>query len=161
MAETIGHTDEMNIKLEIPNMIKAAEIKYDLPQGLLQALVLTESSGNHKVFVKNDGSSNKTSYGLVQIQLDSARLIQRIKAKEDGVLLAKRDFITPKKLMKPETNLDYGAAYLKWLLNTHKNDVSLALSCWNVGVNSSICKGGRYYGPYVGKIFNNWIKTKE
>jgi soluble lytic murein transglycosylase-like protein len=150
-----------SIRMLIPDMIKAAEIKYNLPEGILKALVKVESSFNHKALVRNDGTSGRTSYGLTQIQLDGARLVQRIKAKEEDISLKKRDLITPKKLMNPETNIEFGAAYLKWLLDEHEDNVAWALSCYNAGPNSHICKS-RKYSPYVGSILNAWLdKTKD
>lgn len=148
------------ITLQLPNMIRAAEIKYELPKGIMQALIKTESNFNYKAFVAHDGSSNLPSYGLAQIQLDAAHLVQRIKARENGVRLNKKDLITPKRLMNPETNVEYAAAYLRWILNNHKNNIALSLSCYNAGVNSSICKNKKY-SPYVGLVLNAWIQKTE
>lgn len=150
-----------NIKLEINNMIRAAEIKYALPEGLLAALVHTESSGNHKAKVVNDGSSGNTSYGLVQIQLSSARFIQKIKAERYAIKIRKVDRVMPSQLMTPEINIDYGAAYLKWILETHENNISWALTCYNSGPNSRLCKNKRY-SSYVGLVFNAYLlKNKK
>ena len=146
-----------SMKLKIDNIIRAAEIKYDLPQGILAALVHVESSGNHKVVVELDGTSNASSYGLTQIQLDAARFIQRSKAEDNRVKLNKKDLVKASDLLIPEINVDYGGAYLKWMLDTHRNDLAWALSCYNAGPNSYICKHKKY-SPYVGLVFNAYMK---
>jgi soluble lytic murein transglycosylase-like protein len=151
-----GPNDKL-IKLLLPNMVKAAEIKYELPEGLLAALIQTESSFNYKAYVKNDGSSNLPSHGLTQIQLDAAHLVQKLKAKESDERLTKRELVTARQLMNPETNIDYGAAYLKWLLDEYNGDYSKALTCYNAGPHSKICKSGSY-STYAGKILNAYLK---
>lgn len=167
-----------DLNLDISHLIIASEIKYDLPRGLLEAIVRTESSGNHKATNHNDGNSAQKSaglqiksYGLMQLQLDTAHLVQRIKAGKNVVFLKKGQklpkttkaieyYVDGHDLLNPEINIDYGAAYLAWLLKNSKNDVALALTCWNVGPNSKICKGKRYYGEYVGKVLNNFVIVK-
>lgn len=156
------------IDMPLPNLIKAAEVKYALPEGLLAAMIQVESNGNHKAINKDDGNSvhkqqglKIKSYGLMQMQLASARLVQRIKAKKEGLILKKKDLITPAQLMTAEVNIDYGAAYIKWILENHKNNVAWSITCWNAGVNSSLCKNKRYYGEYVGKVLNAMIEGRE
>lgn len=133
------------VSLHIPNMVKAAEIKYELPDGLLDAVKHVESSGNHRAIVKKDGKSGKTSYGLFQIQYASAKTVGY-----KGAASA---------LMDPEVNIEYGAKYLKWLLDTHGNNVAWALSCWNYGPNSTVCKTKKY-SPYVGLVLNALIANR-
>lgn len=159
---SISHSssETLPIKLHIVNLIKAAEIKYELPSGLLRALIFVESSMNHKALVERDGVSGLASYGLAQIQLDAAILMQRLKAKRDGLKLHKSELIKPKDLMRPEVNVEYGAMYLKWLLQTHRNDIAWALSCYNSGPNSvGICKNKRY-SHYVGLVLNALISQQ-
>jgi soluble lytic murein transglycosylase-like protein len=154
------------LELHLPTLIRAAEMKYELPEHILEAMVLVESNGNLKAINKDDGTTAHKSrgikirsYGLLQMQLDSAKVVQILKAKDDGITLTKRDIITAKQLMIPEINLDYGAAYLKWLLKTHNNDIAWALSCYNAGPNGSICKNKKY-SSYVGLILNAWITRR-
>ena len=117
---------------ELNNIVRAAEIKYELPPGLLAAMVQVESAGNHKAYVKQDGASRKPSHGLLQVQLASARHV------------GFRG--TVKELMRPEVNVEYGAAYLAWLLKESKGDYALALSCYNTGPYSTTCLNKRYFG---------------
>ena len=152
----------------ITNMVKAAEIKYDLPQGLLQAVMMVESNGNHIAINPNDGNKlHKSrgmripSYGLLQIQHATAIFIQRTMYEQEKRTLYKRDIIKVKDLMRPSINIEYGAYYLKWLLQEKDNDVSLTLTCFNAGPNSHLCKNERYYGEYVGKVLNAWASIKN
>lgn len=155
-------------KLLLPNLISANETKYDLPKGLLGALIQVESAGKIKAYNKDDGNSATKakgvvvpSHGLVQMQLGTARFIQAEHAKAYGIKLKPSELITVKELMRPEVNVEYGAMYLRYLLKTHKNDVSWALSCYNGGLYSKSCKKGKYIGKYVGKVFNAWSKNDK
>lgn len=148
-----------DVKLEIGNMLRAAEMKYDLPEGILSAIAHVESSTNPKAFVRADGKSGKASHGLLQIQLDTARTVQALKAKQDGIKVTKKTRITSKQLMGAETNIDYGAFYLKWIMNNHKNDVAWSVSCFNAGVNSFICKNKKY-SPYAGLVLNAMLYNR-
>lgn len=134
-----------SIRLQIPNMVQAAEIKYELPKGILTAVTFVESSGNHRAIVRHDGKSGKTSYGLLQIQLASARTVG-FKGR-------------PIELMKPEVNIEYGARYLRWLMDNHDNNVAWSLSCFNAGPNSFICKEKKY-SPYVGLVLNAYVSQR-
>lgn len=162
-----GTCKDNGLSLFIPNMIKAAEMKYDIPRGLLKALIQVESNGRYLAMNHDDGNKQAKeqgtkikSHGLVQMQIGTAKLIQLEKAKTIGRVIAKKDTITVKELMNPETNIEYGAMYLKWLLNNHDNDVSWALTCYNSGPYSRMCKNKIYYGRYVGKILNAMLKTE-
>lgn len=134
------------VPFTIPNLLSATEIKYDLPKGLLHAVVRVESGNNHKAFVKHDGKSGLSSYGLMQIQMASAKSVG-FKG-------------TSAQLMTPVNNIEYGARYLKWLMNTNGNNVSLALTCYNAGPYSYACRNKKY-GRYVGLVLNHWIKREK
>ena len=148
--------DKLDMRMSPRKMVDGAEVKYGIPHGLLSALVEVESRWNVKAKVLKDGVSGHTSYGLTQIQLDSALFIQRKKAESNGYKITKKNRITAQELMIPEVNIDYGAAYLKWLLVRHKNNAAWALSCFNAGPNSGICKAKKY-SNYVGLILNAYI----
>lgn len=150
------------------NMLKAAEIKYELPEGLLLALAHVESNGNANAINKDDGNKlhkeqglKIKSYGLLQIQLATARMIQRLMAKQQKFIINKHNTIKSNDLMKAEINIEYGAFYLKWLLQTYNDNVARSLSCFNAGTASYFCKNNKYNGDYVGKILNAWIKKRE
>jgi len=130
-------------KPSISNMLKAAEIKYEIPEGLLVAIAEVESGGNPRAFVAEDGNSGLASHGLLQVQLASAKTVG-FKGKS-------------KELMRPDVNIEYGAAYFKWLLETHNKDLSWALTCYNVGVGHRMCKNKKY-SNYPAKVLNAYVK---
>lgn len=131
---------------ELADAIKDAELKHNIPEGLLHAIITVESKGNHKAFVKEDGSSKRASYGLLQLQLASAQLVGfKGKAKE---------------LMDPRVNIKYGAAYLAWLLNKSSHDTARALTGWNAGPNSELYRNKRY-SSYSGLVLNAYIKENK
>lgn len=155
------------LELLVPNMIKAAEMKYDLPSRVLQALIQVESAGNYAAMNHDDGNKSTKrkglrvkSFGLVQIQLETARFMQKEKAKSTGEIITKKNQITTSQLIRPEINIEYGAMYIKWLLSTHDNDISWALTCYNSGHASRMCTNKIYYGKYVGKVLNEMVKLK-
>lgn len=173
---SISIAQDIEAPVNVMALVQAAEVKYELPKGLLKAIVMVESGGRHTAKNMNDGNSAQKeaglvvhSLGLMQIQLDAAHVIQRIKAKRDGVVLINHaqkiptnkpyeHYLTAKELMRPEVNVDYGAAYLSWLLKNSKGDLAQALTCWNVGPGSKLCKEKIYYGRYVGKVLNQLVK---
>jgi soluble lytic murein transglycosylase-like protein len=142
----------------IKDLIDKAEVEHELPKGYLRAIAFTESSFNTKAFVKEDGRSKKSSYGILQIQYDTAVFIQKLMAEKYKFKINKKNKITRKQLLDAEININYGAFYLKWILN-QKEDYSLTLSCYNAGINSFVCKNKKY-SPYVGLVFNAYIEKK-
>lgn len=153
------------VELHIPSLVRAAEVKYELPEGILAAMIKVESNGNHKALNKDDGTQTHksrgiavSSYGLMQIQLASAVFIQKMKA--SGQFISKKRKVKPADLLNPETNIEYGAYYIKWLLKSHQNNVAWALTCFNAGPNSHACKHKKYYGAYVGKVLNALVQQQ-
>lgn len=154
---TSGANDQ--VELDLDNLIVSAEVKYNLPDGILGAMIQVESNGDHKAVNKDDGTkAHKSrglavaSYGLMQIQYASALFVQRLR--EHKVFIPKKQRIKPRDLLDPETNIEYGAYYLKWLLQSHQNNISWALTCFNAGPHSSLCKNKKYNGEYVGRVLN-------
>jgi len=135
---------EMSPTLE--NMYKDAEAKYGLPDGILAAIGTVESNNNHRAYVKEDGRGRKASFGVMQIQLATARQMG-FKG-------------NPKELLQPRVNIEYSAAYLTWLLKRSNNNIAQALTCYNAGAHHTLCKT-KHYSPYVGLIFNALMHNKE
>jgi soluble lytic murein transglycosylase-like protein len=131
--------------ITLNDVIKQAESKYNLPKGLISAVAYVESRHDHKAFVKEDGYSKQSSFGLMQIQLGTARQMG-FKGKS-------------KELLRPDINIEFGAAYLRWLLNYTKNDYAKALTCYNAGPYSELCKSGRY-SNYSGQVLNALLNQK-
>ena len=125
----------------VETILRKAEVKYKFPTGLLTAMASVESGLNHKAFVEADGVGGRSSFGLLQVQLGSARQV------------GFKD--SPQELMKHHVNVEYAAKYLDWLLKTHENDLAWALVCFNAGPNSKLCKNKRTT-PYISAVLNAW-----
>lgn len=123
------------------DLLTETENFYNFPEGLLKAIGQVESSGNHTKFTLKDGKSS--SYGFMQIKHGAA--------KEMGFKG------NPKELLNFKTNIKYGAAYLAAMRKRAKGDLALALTCYNAGPYSFLCKNKKY-SPYVGKVLNAWAK---
>lgn len=123
-------------------LIRATELRYNLPEGLMVAIQKVESNGNPNAFVRKDGVSNHSSYGLFQIQLPTARFMG-FKGK-------------PKDLFKPAINVEYAGKYLHYIItNISHGDPARTLKCWNAGPHSKACKKD---STYVDKVFNTYLK---
>lgn len=126
----------------IRTLFTKAEQKYQLPNGILGAIAIVESNNNPLAFVKEDGRTRKSSYGILQLQLAAARQVGfKGKAKE---------------LLNTKTNIEYGARYLAWLLKVNRGDVAKSLIMWNAGPNSLLAKKPV---NYLGKILNEISRT--
>ncbi|HDD44572.1 MAG TPA: hypothetical protein ENG63_06920 [Candidatus Desulfofervidus auxilii] len=90
---------------------------YGLPQELVYAIIMQESSGKWDVW-RRDGEL--ISYGLMQITLPAARDMS-----------FKGDV---KELFNPDTNIKYGCAYLAWLKERpHINTWTKVIAGYNAG----------------------------
>lgn len=130
----------------VAKLFSAAEFRYGLPKGVLAAIAQVESGTNVTAIKISDGFDKKTSYGLMQIKLDTANFIG--------------PNINAQQLMDPEININRAAAYLKWLLNRSGHDLALALSCYNAGPNSLTCRS-KLYSQYVGLVLNAWASANR
>lgn len=136
----------------LDNFITKTEIKYDLPAGIIKAIIKVESNGEVSAINSDDGTKRQKalghkikSHGLMQVQMGTARQMG-FKG-------------THKELLKPSVNVDVGAHYLRSLLDSHENNLAWSLSCYNSGPGGRNCKN-KIYGKYVGKILNAWCKFK-
>lgn len=130
----------------ISEYVENVESHYNLPKGILRAIIKVESGGKVNIVNPNDGTRLQKlqgkvvkSLGLMQIQLAAAYSVGfRGKAKE---------------LLHPMVNIEYGARYLKLMLTSHQNNLAQSLTCWNAGPNSASCLNKKYT-PYVGNVLN-------
>jgi soluble lytic murein transglycosylase len=88
------------------------EFDQSLDPYLLISLIRQESA-----FVKNAKSSGG-AYGLMQLQLPTARNFERVSRKQ---------------LYDPKTNIRIGVKYFRRLLDRYKGDVQLSLAAYNAG----------------------------
>lgn len=100
------------------NDVQTASEKYNLPNGLLQAVIQQESGFNPS------SVSNKGAMGLMQLMPDTAASL--------GVT-------NP---LNPTQNIDGGAKYLRQLLDTYHNNIPLALAAYNAGPGAVDKYGG-------------------
>lgn len=140
-------TISADIHVSLKQYIDNVEGHYKLPKNLLAAIINVESGGAIGAVNPNDGTKLQKlqgkivkSVGLMQLQLATARHMGfRGKLKD---------------LILPVVNIEYGARYLRQLLDTHHNNIAQALTCFNSGPASSSCIN-RQYTPYVGKVLNS------
>lgn len=92
--------------------IQAAAMRYRLPEALLHAVIKVESNYNPNAV------SPKGATGLMQLMPETG----------------KRYGVT--ELTDPQSNIDGGAKYLRFLLDLFNQDLSLALAGYNAGENA-------------------------
>jgi soluble lytic murein transglycosylase-like protein len=91
-----------------PIIIRAAK-RYKVDSALVKAIIMVESSFDHKA------TSKKGARGLMQLMPKTAKLL--------GV----------KDIFNPEQNINGGVKHFKSLLKQFKGDVTLALAAYNAG----------------------------
>ncbi len=103
---------------EYEQLIKSCSEKYGVNQSLVKAVIHAESG-----FDPNAVSSKGAS-GLMQLMPATARSLK----------VADR--------FDPKENVDGGVKYLRFLLDTFRGDVSLAVAAYNAGLNKVAKYGG-------------------
>jgi hypothetical protein len=104
-------------------LITKAADKYKLDSALIKAVIKAESNFNHKAV------SPVGAQGLMQLMPATASSMQV----EDS--------------FHPEKNIEGGARYLRYLLNTYKGDLTLALAAYNAG-EKAVAKYNYNVPPY-------------
>lgn len=118
----------------LSSLFIAFSLQYDLPPGLLSALCYVESTHNISAVNPDDGKS--ASLGICQVKLKTAKWM--------GFKGTEAD------LMKPENNIKYAAAYLKYQLVRYDN-LPKAVIAYNLG-NAK----GLTTSAYQRKVFKTW-----
>lgn len=103
---------------EFEHLITAASAKYGVSASLIRAVIQAESGYNPQA-VSRAGAG-----GLMQLMPGTAKQLK----------VADR--------FDPGQNVDGGVRYLKFLLDTFKGDVSLALAAYNAGLSNVAKYGG-------------------
>ena len=130
--------------ITLQQVFNSVEEKYNVPKNLMYSIAKVESNFKHKAFIKHDGVSKHSSYGLLQLQYRAA--------KDVGFKG------NPIELMDPSINIEWGTKYFNWLLKRNRGDVSLALTAWNKGPYNKEVKN-KIYSAYVGKVLNVWAMS--
>jgi len=123
-------------------MAHAKAKKYKIDPHVFRGLVQTESSYRHKI-INREGRKNpeRWSVGLAQVQPRTAR---------DMGFKGHHSELT-----NPDTNLEYGAKYLRRQLKRYKGDYRKALSAYNAGTATKANK------KYVTKVLTHARKLKR
>lgn len=111
---------------------------HGLPPGLLESVCYVESGHKVTAVRRHDGSS-RTSFGICQIQLRTARFVG-FRGNVHG-------------LMEPRNNVEYAARYLKYQISRYHGDYSKAVSAYNQGTTRS--HGGT---QYLARVFNAYLR---
>lgn len=109
---------------EVDGYIQTSCAKYDIDPYLIYAQMSKESA------FKQRAISNKGARGLMQLMPATAVRF--------GVT----------NIFDPKQNIDAGVKYMRWLLNTFKGDVKLALAGYNAG-EGAVMKYGYAIPPYA------------
>jgi soluble lytic murein transglycosylase-like protein len=108
---------------EYEQIIKNCSDKYGVSCSLIKAVILAESGYNPNAV------SHKGASGLMQLMPGTAKSLKVSNS------------------FDPKDNVEGGVKYLRFLLDTFRGDVSLALAAYNAGLNKVAKFGG--IPPYV------------
>ncbi|MEI6305484.1 MAG: transglycosylase SLT domain-containing protein [Deltaproteobacteria bacterium] len=103
---------------EYENIIRASAEKYGVSKSLIKAVIHAESGYDPNAI------SVKGASGLMQLMPDTARSLKVSNS------------------FDPKDNVEGGVKYLRFLLDTFRGDVSLALAAYNAGLNKVARFGG-------------------
>jgi soluble lytic murein transglycosylase-like protein len=103
---------------EYEQIIKTCSDKYGVSASLIKAVIHAESGYNPNAV------SNKGASGLMQLMPGTARSLKVSNS------------------FNPKDNVEGGVKYLRFLLDTFRGDVSLALAAYNAGLNKVARFGG-------------------
>jgi len=113
------------------DLITKAADKFKLDSALIKAVIKAESNFNHRAV------SHVGAQGLMQLMPKTASDLKV----EDS--------------FHPEKNIEGGARYLRYLLNTYKGDLTLALAAYNAG-ETAVAKYNYNVPPY--RETQNYVK---
>jgi soluble lytic murein transglycosylase-like protein len=112
-------------------LITKAANKFKLDSALIKAVIKAESNFNHRAV------SRVGAQGLMQLMPKTA------------------SDLNVEDCFHPENNIEGGARYLRYLLNTYKGDLTLALAAYNAG-EKAVAKYNYNVPPY--RETQNYIK---
>ena len=117
----------------------AYSVQFGLPEGLLSALCYVESNHNPAAIHHDDGGGD--SLGICQVKYKTAKWLG-FKG-------------TPEQLLRPEINIKYAAAYLKYQHKRYDNSLQKAVVAYNKGHADDVTS------TYSKKVFKQWRKKDE
>jgi soluble lytic murein transglycosylase-like protein len=113
------------------DIINKAANKFKLDSALIKAIIKAESNFNHRAV------SRVGAQGLMQLMPSTA------------------SFLNVDDSFHPEKNIEGGARYLRYLLNTYKGNLDLALAAYNAG-EKAVAKYNYNIPPY--RETQNYVK---
>lgn len=130
LSKLKNHIEKQIFRLEYKQEILLAANTYDFSPEFLCAVIYTESK------FKADAQSSAGAMGLMQLMPDTFMEIssRRGESRQESDLLI------------PEINIDYGAYYLRYLMDTYGyEDIYTACAAYNAGLSN----------------VNEWLKNEE
>jgi len=129
---------------DLRHTIRSAEVKHDIPEKLLYAVIKIESGLNPKAIngIQNKGVAT-ASFGLGQLTRQTAA--------------AHCGLYSMPSLLNPNANIDCSAKVLQYQLRRYSGDVNRALAAYNWGTPCE-CNGKVFIQNLNGK--NNTCATK-
>jgi len=106
---TVVETKAASDAGDYSHYVRSAATKYEIEPELIQAVIRTESNGNHRAV------SRKGAMGLMQLMPSTA---------------SDMNVGNP---FNPEENIEGGTRYLRYLLEKFNGDMTLALAAYNAG----------------------------
>lgn len=122
-------------------LIAGAAERYQVDDALIKAVIKAESNFNHRAV------SPKGAQGLMQLMPQTASSLQ------------------VKDSFEPESNIEGGVRYLRYLLNVYKGHLPLALAAYNAGEKAVARYGGippySETQNYVKRVMENYRRYTE
>jgi hypothetical protein len=123
------------------NLIAGAAGRYQVDDALIKAVIKAESNFNHRAV------SPKGAQGLMQLMPQTASSLQ------------------VKDSFEPESNIEGGVRYLRYLINAYNGHLPLALAAYNAGEKAVARYGGippySETQNYVKRVMENYRRYSE
>lgn len=123
-------------------IIEPYAVKYSVPAPLIMAVIAQESSFN-PLAQRYEKSINDTSYGLMQILYNTAKLC------------GFKGY--PEELFNIDTNINYGTIYLRDKYKKYNQNLQYTVSAYNAGTPKILDNGNFKNQDYVNKVISYYI----
>ena len=129
---------------------------------IIRSICWTESGLKPNVKNHKDGTDGKTSYGICQIKLDTAKTAGfsiTLPITKRPLTAKQIERLEVKELMKPDVNILYAAKYFSMCLKRYRNDMAAALTGYNRGINNPSNVKDKY-NKYVAKVLTAFYEVR-
>lgn len=128
----------------LDSIVQAVAAKYNVDPDLVRGFIKKESNWDVNAS-RYEAHLNDSSWGLMQVLLKTAQWI-----------LA-NDNLTISQLISPNTNIEAGTKYIRYLLDKYKGNVRDAIAAYNAG-SPRKDKNGKYVNQsYVDDVYRNYM----